>query len=323
MISLQDVSKWFPQAISPAVDHLDLHVPAGATCVLLGPSGCGKTTTIRMVNRLIEPSAGRILVEGEDVTQIDPVRLRRRIGYVIQQVGLFPHMTVAENVATVPRLLGWPFVQIQRRVDEMLTLVGLDPGQFMGRYPRQLSGGQRQRVGVARALAADPAVMLMDEPFGSVDPIIRARLQNEFLAILQRLKKTVILVTHDLDEAIHMADLVAVMRDGRVAQFGTPDQLLARPADPFVADFVGTERALKRLALITAGEVCEARTGGTIAMDTPTIEASASLREGLSLLLMSGDDVVRVVDAAGSEIGVLTLTTIRVRAATTQALSPF
>jgi osmoprotectant transport system ATP-binding protein len=272
-----------------------------------------------MVNRLIEPSAGRILVEDEDVTQIDPIRLRRRIGYVIQQVGLFPHMTVAENVASVPRLLGWPPVQIQRRVDEMLTLVGLDPGQFMSRYPRQLSGGQRQRIGVARALAADPPVMLMDEPFVSVDPIVRARLQNEFLAILQRLKKTVILVTHDLDEAIHMADLVAVMRDGRVAQFGTPDQLLARPADPFVADFVGAERALKRLALITAGEACEARTEGTIAVGTPTIAASASLREGLSLLLMSGSEVVRVVDAEGLEIGILTLTTIRVRAATIQA----
>ncbi|MGF9760167.1 ABC transporter ATP-binding protein [Microvirga sp. 0TCS3.31] len=319
MISLQDVSKWFPQALSPAVDHLDLHVPAGATCVLLGPSGCGKTTTIRMVNRLIEPSAGRILVEGEDVTRIDPVRLRRRIGYVIQHVGLFPHMTVAENVATVPQLLRWSPVQIQRRVGEMLDLVGLDPGQFMDRYPRQLSGGQRQRVGVARSLAADPPVMLMDEPFGSVDPIVRARLQNEFLAILQRLKKTVILVTHDLDEAIHMADLVAVMRDGQLVQFGTPDQLLACPADPFVADFVGTERALKRLALITAGEVCEARTGGTIAGYMPIIAAAASLREGLSLLLMSGSEVVRVVDAEGSELGVLTLTTIRARAATIQA----
>jgi osmoprotectant transport system ATP-binding protein len=318
MISLQNVSKWFSQASSPAVDHLDLHVPAGATGVLLGPSGCGKTTTIRMVNRLIEPSAGRILVEGEDVTQMDPVRLRRRIGYVIQQVGLFPHMTVAENVATVPQLLRWPPVQIQRRVGEMLDLVGLDPGQFMNRYPRQLSGGQRQRVGVARALAADPPVMLMDEPFGSVDPIVRARLQNEFLAILQQLKKTVILVTHDLDEAIHVADLVAIMRDGRVVQFGTPDQLLARPADPFVSEFVGTERALKRLALITAGEACEARTGGTLAADTPTIAASASLREGLSLLLMSGNEVVCVVDANGSEIGVLTLTTIRARAATVQ-----
>ncbi|MPR08360.1 ABC transporter ATP-binding protein [Microvirga tunisiensis] len=319
MISLQDVSKWFPQALSPAVDHLDLHVPAGATCVLLGPSGCGKTTTIRMVNRLIEPSAGRILVEGEDVTRIDPVRLRRRIGYVIQQVGLFPHMTVAENVATVPQLLRWSPVQIQRRVGEMLDLVGLDPGQFMDRYPRQLSGGQRQRVGVARALAADPPVMLMDEPFGSVDPIVRARLQNEFLTILQRLKKTVILVTHDLDEAIHMADLVAVMRDGQLVQFGTPDQLLARPADPFVSDFVGTERALKRLALITAGEVCEAHTGGTLAADMPIIAASASLREGLSLLLMNGSEVVRVVDAEGLEVGVLTLTTIRAHAATIQA----
>jgi osmoprotectant transport system ATP-binding protein len=228
MISLHGVSKSFPRGSAPVVDRLDLHVPAGATCVLIGPSGCGKTTTLRMTNRLIEPSAGRILIEGEDVTQTNPVRLRRRIGYVIQQVGLFPHMTVAENVATVPQLLRWPPAQIRHRVDEMLNLVGLDPSQFMSRYPRQLSGGQRQRVGVARALAADPPVMLMDEPFGSVDPIVRTRLQNEFLAILQQLKKTVIFVTHDLEEAIQMADFVAIMRDGRLIQFDTPDQLLSR-----------------------------------------------------------------------------------------------
>jgi osmoprotectant transport system ATP-binding protein len=280
--------------------------------VLIGPSGCGKTTTLRMTNRLIEPSAGRILIEGEDVTQTNPVRLRRRIGYVIQQVGLFPHMTVAENVATVPQLLRWPPAQIRHRVDEMLNLVGLDPSQFMSRYPRQLSGGQRQRVGVARALAADPPVMLMDEPFGSVDPIVRTRLQNEFLAILRQLKKTVIFVTHDLEEAIQMADFVAIMRDGRLIQFDTPDQLLACPADAFVSDFVGTDRALKRLALITAEE---ALTDGTIAGNTPAIAASASLREGLSILLMSGSEVARVVDAQGSEIGVLTLATIRARAA--------
>jgi osmoprotectant transport system ATP-binding protein len=312
MISLHGVSKSFPRGSAPVVDRLDLHVPAGATCVLIGPSGCGKTTTLRMTNRLIEPSAGRILIEGEDVTQTNPVRLRRRIGYVIQQVGLFPHMTVAENVATVPQLLRWPPAQIRHRVDEMLNLVGLDPSQFMSRYPRQLSGGQRQRVGVARALAADPPVMLMDEPFGSVDPIVRTRLQNEFLAILRQLKKTVIFVTHDLEEAIQMADFVAIMRDGRLIQFDTPDQLLACPADAFVSDFVGTDRALKRLALITAGE---ALTGGKVAANTPAIAATASLREGLSILLMSGSEVARVVDAQGSEIGVLTLATIRARAA--------
>jgi osmoprotectant transport system ATP-binding protein len=312
MISLHGVSKNFPRGSAPVVDRLDLHVPAGATCVLIGPSGCGKTTTLRMTNRLIEPSAGRILIEGEDVTQTNPVRLRRRIGYVIQQVGLFPHMTVAENVATVPQLLRWPPAQIRHRVDEMLNLVGLDPSQFMSRYPRQLSGGQRQRVGVARALAADPPVMLMDEPFGSVDPIVRTRLQNEFLAILRQLKKTVIFVTHDLEEAIQMADFVAIMRDGRLIQFDTPDQLLACPADAFVSDFVGTDRALKRLALITAGE---ALTGGKVAANTPAIAATASLREGLSILLMSGSEVARVVDAQGSEIGVLTLATIRARAA--------
>jgi osmoprotectant transport system ATP-binding protein len=221
-------------------------------------------------------------------------------------------MTVAENVATVPQLLRWPPAQIRHRVDEMLNLVGLDPSQFMSRYPRQLSGGQRQRVGVARALAADPPVMLMDEPFGSVDPIVRTRLQNEFLAILRQLKKTVIFVTHDLEEAIQMADFVAIMRDGRLIQFDTPDQLLACPADAFVSDFVGTDRALKRLALITAGE---ALTDGKVAANTPAIAATASLREGLSILLMSGSEVARVMDAQGSEIGVLTLATIRARAA--------
>jgi len=275
--------------------------------VLIGPSGCGKTTTMRIVNRLIEPTAGRIVVGGEDVTRADPVQLRRRIGYVIQQVGLFPHMTIAQNVATVPQLLGWPAERIKARVAEMLTLVGLEPAQFLDRHPRHLSGGQRQRVGVARALAADPPVMLMDEPFGAVDPIVRANLQAEFGAILRRLAKTVIFVTHDIDEAIRMGDLVAIMKDGRLVQCAPPEQLLSAPADAFVADFVGADRALKRLALASAGDIAAP---GEAPAGAPTVAAATSLRDVLSILLASGADAAWVAGA-----GVVTLAAIRQRAA--------
>jgi osmoprotectant transport system ATP-binding protein len=308
MIELRGVSKLFPGAARPAVDRLDLVVPPAQTCVLIGPSGCGKTTTLRMVNRLIEPTSGAILVEGEDVTQVDAVGLRRRIGYVIQQVGLFPHLTIFQNIATVPRLLGWQKARIAQRVEEMLTLVGLDPAQFVTRYPRHLSGGQRQRVGVARALAADPPVMLMDEPFAAVDPVVRSRLQDEFLNILRRLKKTVIFVTHDIDEAIRMGDLVAVMNEGRLAQYDAPDRVLAQPKDAFVADFVGADRALKRLALVTAGEVASrnsARPG------SPRVAASASLRDALATLLLVGADTAAVIDQNGAPVGSLTLAAIR------------
>jgi osmoprotectant transport system ATP-binding protein len=311
MIRLEGVSKVFPGATKPSVDRLDLDVPHGKTCVLIGPSGCGKTTTMRMVNRLIEPTSGRIIVENEDVTQADPVLLRRRIGYVIQQIGLFPHMTIAENVATVPKLLGWPSARIAERVAEMLALVGLDPGQFLARYPRHLSGGQRQRVGVARALAADPPVMLMDEPFGAVDPVVRARLQDEFLNILRKLNKTVIFVTHDIDEAIRMGDVVAIMKDGRVAQYDTPDRLLAHPVDAFVADFVGADRALKRLALVTAGDVVES---GLAATDAPRVAAAMPLRDVLATLLAAGKDVAAVVDGNDAPVGTVTLSAIRARA---------
>ena len=307
MIRLEHVSKTFPGAARPAVDRLDLEVPAGKTCVLIGPSGCGKTTTMRIVNRLIEPDAGRIVVGGEDVTRADPVQLRRRIGYVIQQVGLFPHMTIAQNVATVPQLLGWPAERIKPRVAEMLTLVGLEPAQFLDRHPRHLSGGQRQRVGVARALAADPPVMLMDEPFGAVDPIVRANLQAEFGAILRQLAKTVIFVTHDIDEAIRMGDLVAIMKDGRLVQCAPPEQLLSAPANAFVADFVGADRALKRLALASAGDIAAP---GEAPAGAPTVAAATSLRDVLSILLAAGADAAWV---AGS--GVVTMAAIRTRAA--------
>ncbi len=239
-----------------AVDDLSLTVPAGRICVLVGPSGCGKTTTLKMVNRLIEPSSGRILIDGVDIAGQDVTELRRGIGYVIQQVGLFPHQSIAENVSTVPRLLGWGRDKQRARADELLAIVGLEPGKYRDRYPSQLSGGERQRVGVARALAADPPVMLMDEPFGAVDPIVRGRLQNEFLRLQEDLAKTILFVTHDIDEAIKMGDLVVVMQlGGKIAQVGAPAELLADPASEYVARFVGADRGLKRLSLYRVGDV--------------------------------------------------------------------
>ena len=238
-----------------AVNDLSLFVPAGKICVLVGPSGCGKTTSLKMVNRLIEPTSGQILIDAVDAASRDVTGLRRSIGYVIQQVGLFPHQTIAENVATVPRLLGWPARRRRERAEELLALVGLDPA-YRDRYPAQLSGGERQRVGVARALAADPPIMLMDEPFGAVDPIVRERLQNELLRLQEELAKTIIFVTHDIDEAIKMGDLVAVMEaGGKLAQFGPPDEILANPASEFVARFVGADRGLKRLSLSRVGDL--------------------------------------------------------------------
>jgi osmoprotectant transport system ATP-binding protein len=250
VVSLEHVSKRYGPAGGPlAVSDLSLTIPAGEICVLVGPSGCGKTTTMKMINRLIEPTDGRITIDGEDVMALPAVELRRRIGYVIQQVGLFPHLTVAENVAVVPRLLRWPEARIQDRVKELLDLVRLEPS-YRDRYPAALSGGERQRVGVARALAADPPLMLMDEPFGAVDPILRERLQNEFLRLQARVRKTIVFVTHDVDEAIKMADRIAILqRGGILAQYDTPDAILAAPANEFVERFVGADRGLKRLSL--------------------------------------------------------------------------
>lgn len=239
-----------------AVQDLSLHIPAGKVCVLVGPSGCGKTTSLKMVNRLIEPTSGRILIDGVDAATRDVTELRRGIGYVIQQIGLFPHQSIGENVATVPRLLGWPKEQQRQRADELLAIVGLDPAKYRNRFPAQLSGGERQRVGVARALAADPPIMLMDEPFGAVDPIVRDRLQNEFLRLQEDLAKTILFVTHDIDEAIKMGDMVVVMQTGgHVAQVGTPAEILANPASDFVARFVGADRGLKRLSLHRVADV--------------------------------------------------------------------
>jgi osmoprotectant transport system ATP-binding protein len=247
-----------------AVNDLSFSVPAGKICVLVGPSGCGKTTSLKMVNRLIEPSSGRILIGGHDAASEDPIALRRRIGYVIQQVGLFPHLTIADNVSVVPGLLGWDRRRQERRANELLELVGLDPARYAKRYPTQLSGGERQRVGVARALAADPPLMLMDEPFGAVDPIVRERLQNEFLRLQQDLAKTILFVTHDIDEAIKLGDLVAVMQlGGKLAQFGPPAEMLSNPASDFVAQFVGSDRGLKRLSLTRVQDVA-VRTAFTV-----------------------------------------------------------
>jgi osmoprotectant transport system ATP-binding protein len=310
-IRFEAVTKRFPGLAQPAVDALDLTIETGRICVLIGPSGCGKTTTMRMVNRLIEPTSGAIHVGGRDVTAADPVELRRHIGYVIQHIGLFPHMTIAQNVATVPKLLGWDAARIRARSEEMLALVGLDPSQYLSRYPRHLSGGQRQRVGVARALAADPPVMLMDEPFGAVDPIVRGRLQEEFLSILKRLKKTVILVTHDIEEAIRMGDVVAIMRDGRLVQYDTPDRLLAAPADDFVADFVGADRALRRLSLVRAADAVEPGA----AQVGPALPGSLSVREVLSSLLAEGRDAATILDENGQPLGQITLAAIRARSA--------
>ena len=239
-----------------AVNDLSMTIPAGKICVLVGPSGCGKTTSLKMVNRLIEPTSGKILIDGVDASTRELTDLRRSIGYVIQQIGLFPHQTIGVNVATVPRLLGWPAARQQERAEELLGLVGLDPAKYRDRYPSQLSGGERQRVGVARALAADPPIMLMDEPFGAVDPIVRDRLQNEFLRLQEQLAKTILFVTHDIDEAIKMGDLVAVFQTGGIlAQFGPPLEILAAPASEFVARFVGQDRGLKRLSLLRVSDV--------------------------------------------------------------------
>jgi len=308
MITLTALSKRFANSAAPAVDALSLDIGAGEICVLIGPSGCGKTTTMRMINRMVEPDSGTIVVGDRDVTRIDPVELRRSIGYVIQQVGLFPHMTIAENIATVPRLLGWHQAQIDKRVDELLDRVHMDPARDRSRYPRELSGGQKQRVGVARALAADPPVMLMDEPFGALDPITRASLQDEFLRILRDLKKTIVFVTHDIDEAIRMGTRIAIMRAGKLVQYDTPEVILARPADPFVESFVGADRALKRLSLLAVGGYANNEPPPA---DAPHIARAGNLRDALSCLLSAEASRAAVVDMNGSVTGTLTLDAIR------------
>ena len=305
MITLDKVEKRYGGTV--AVHPLDLEIAGGEVCMLVGPSGCGKTTTLKMINRLIEPTSGRILIDGRDVLGQDPVQLRLGIGYVIQQVGLFPHLTVGENVATVPRLLGWERARIRSRVGELLELVGLDPRRYERRYPDQLSGGQRQRVGVARALGADPPILLMDEPFGAVDRLARDRLQNEFLGIQRRMRKTVVFVTHDIDEAVKLGDRIAIFREGgHLEQYDVPARILARPATDFVADFLGPERAQMRLA-VTPINPANLEPGDGAGL--PAVSVEASLAEALALLLLEDRERLRV-ERDSKPIGVLSAAAI-------------
>src|ERR671914_2269832 len=288
MIEFRKVSKTYPGSDNPVVTDLSFEVPEGEICVLVGPSGCGKTTTMRMVNRLIEITEGEILIDGEPNTAMSATRLRRNIGYAIQQIGLFPHRTIADNIGTVPHLLGWDKGRIRDRVDELLELVGLSPGEYRDRYPAELSGGQQQRVGVARALAADPPIMLMDEPFGAVDPITRERLQDEFLRIQEDIKKTIVFVTHDIDEAIKMGNKIAILKQGGVlAQYDNPENILANPNSEFVASFVGSDRILKRLSLTRVGDMELEPVNGD-AQDLPRISVDLTVRDALSEIIGSG-----------------------------------
>jgi osmoprotectant transport system ATP-binding protein len=310
-IRLEAVTKQYPGSAAPAVAALDLSVPAGELVALVGPSGCGKTTILKMVNRLIEPTGGRILLHGEDAAGLPVHELRRGIGYVIQQVGLFPHRSIAANIATVPTLLGWDKGRTKERVDELAELVGLDP-EVLGRYPSALSGGQQQRVGVARALAADPPVLLMDEPYSAVDPVVRARLQDDLLALQKDLHKTILLVTHDIDEAIKLADRVALLNVGGVLeQYDTPDALLKDPATPFVERFLGNDRALKRLSLLTVADLPVSALLPVSANGTGVVVTShTTLRDALDTLLEAPGGRAKVLDGEGSELGVVTVDTI-------------
>jgi osmoprotectant transport system ATP-binding protein len=288
MIDLQDLTKIFPGTVAPAVDRLTLHIERGEIAVFVGPSGCGKTTTLKMINRLVEPTSGTIRIEGRSADAVPVHELRRGIGYVIQQIGLFPHRTIRQNMATVPGLLNWDKKRIAERVDELADLVALDP-DMLDRYPAELSGGQRQRVGVARALAADPPVLLMDEPFGAVDPIVRAHLQDELLDLQRRLHKTIALVTHDIDEAIKLGDRVAILSEGgHLEQYGPPADILRDPANPFVADFLGTDRGIKRLSLIPISDL-DLETG-------PVVDRSATYAEAVATALEYGTDWIAVRD---------------------------
>ncbi len=306
-LELRNVAKQYPGQREPAIVDLSFNVGAGEVCVLVGPSGSGKTTAMRLINRMIPLSSGDILLGGESVLAREPNELRRQMGYVIQQIGLFPHHTVSENIATVPRLLGWSKQRVASRVDELLTLIGMDPDEIGPRYPGQLSGGQRQRVGVARALAADPPLMLMDEPFGAIDPITRARLQDEFLRLQERVRKTVVFVTHDIDEAIKMGDKIAILRQGgHLAQYDTPAEILANPADEFVAEFVGADRALKRLGLSTLREI-ELVAADRSGADGERVPIDTTVRDALSKLLDGGGAPLTVTDEHGNVVGAITL----------------
>jgi len=296
IIKFDGVSKVFPEG-TRAVDDVSFEIFDGECVTFVGPSGCGKTTTVKLLNRLVEPTAGTIYLNGEDTARVDVIALRRNIGYMIQDVGLFPHMTVSQNIALVPRLKGWTEKEQTRRTEELLHLVGLEPAAFRNRYPHQLSGGQKQRVGVARGLAADPPVILMDEPFGALDPITRAQLQDEFLRLRKRLKKVILFVTHDMDEAIKLGDRIAVMRSGRIVQFDTPRKILREPADPFVRDMVGREGGIKLMKLLRIADIMDPADGMTISADR--------LSEAERRMAESGKDILLVVDKEGRFQGTL------------------
>jgi osmoprotectant transport system ATP-binding protein len=309
VIRLENVTKQFPGG-SNAVLDLTLDIPTGKTCVLIGPSGCGKTTTLRMINRLIEPDRGRVLIDGEDTTGVDPAQLRLKMGYVIQQTGLFPHMTVGDNVGTVPRLWQWDKARIKARVEELLQLVGLDPAEYRDRYPHQLSGGQRQRVGFARALGADPPILLMDEPFGAVDRITRERLQHEFINIQRSMRKTVVFVTHDIDEAVMVGDRICLLQmQAQIAQYDTPERILTRPASAYVAEFLGRERLVRRMSVVHI----ELRTLEPRAteprVDEPHVPLSSTLTEAFAAALASPTEHAAVYDGE-RYVGTFTATSL-------------
>jgi len=307
VIKLDKLTKAFktPAGTVIAADSINMDVGDGEICVLLGPSGCGKTTTLKMINRLVEPTSGKIYLNGKDTDRYDPVELRRTIGYVIQQIGLFPNMTVEENVCVVPKLLGWDPGKARARASELLATINLDPAIFLKRYPKELSGGQQQRVGVARALAADPPVLLMDEPFGAIDPINREVIQDEFLKMHRRLRKTVMFVSHDIDEAVKMADKIAIFRAGKLEQFDSPDNILAHPASRFIAEFVGTDRTLKRLRLV--------KVGAAMLANAPRIGLGEPVAQALAMMDDHGQEFMVIVDAAGRPHGYVDADTVRDR----------
>jgi len=309
VIQLENVSKSFAGG-SNAVRNLTLEIPDGKTCVLIGPSGCGKTTTLRMINRLTDPDDGRILLDGVDTRTVDPARLRLQMGYVIQQTGLFPHMTVADNVGTVPRLWDWDRSRIKKRVDELLELVGLDPREYRARYPHQLSGGQRQRVGFARALGADPPILLMDEPFGAVDRITRERLQSEFINIQRSMRKTVVFVTHDIDEAVLVGDRVCLLKMGaEIAQYDTPETILTRPASDYVAEFLGRERLVRRMSVARIDpDALEHPVTGPLPGE-PRVTVESTLAEAFAAALESPTEHAAVFNGE-SYVGTFTATSL-------------
>jgi osmoprotectant transport system ATP-binding protein len=301
MIRLERVTKVYRGSETPAIDQVSLEVAEGEICILLGPSGCGKTTTLKMVNRLIEPTSGEIFIDGKNTKDQDPVRLRRTLGYVIQQIGLFPNKTIEENICVVPDILGWDRAKSRRRAAELLEMVALDPAIFLKRYPKELSGGQQQRVGVLRAIAADPPVLLMDEPFAAIDPINRAAIQDEFLRMQGSMKKTIMLVSHDINEAVKMGDRIAIFREGRLVQYDTPDNILAHPTNRFVSDFVGSDRTLKRLRLLKVADA--------MLTDPPSVTAMDTLAHAAKLMEENGHTAVVVVGPRGKPRGYITIGT--------------